>query len=344
MSGAVAARGATRVGGAGMAAAGFADRLEEAIEAKGSPVCVGIDPQLELFPAPLAHLASSASREVAAAAVLRFCDQLLDAVADVVAVVKPQVAFFERLGPPGWTALERVVASARARGLLVIADAKRGDIASTAAAYADYFLGDPEGDTEVPESAGALRGLGADAVTVSPYLGADSLEPFLRHVARGKGIYLLAKTSNPGSSDLQDLSVTADATGQGARPLYAHAAAIAARAGAACVGRRGFSSVGIVVGATSPAEAAELRRDHPTLPFLVPGYGAQGAGPDDIAAAFDARGRGAIVNASRSLIFAYRTPRHRELGEERWAEAARRECLAMRDAISAGLARRAEPA
>ncbi len=185
-----------------MTTASFADRLDRAIDDKGSPVCLGIDPQLELFPAPLAHLASSTNREVAAAAVQRFTDELLDAVSDLVAVVKPQVAFFERLGPPGWTALERLVREARSRGLLVIADAKRGDIASTAAAYADYSLGDAPANGNRPA---VLPGLGADAMTVNPYLGADSLEPFLRHVDRGKGLYVLAKTSNPGALDLQDL-------------------------------------------------------------------------------------------------------------------------------------------
>jgi orotidine-5'-phosphate decarboxylase len=148
-------------------------------------------------------------------------------------------------------------------------------------------------------------------------------------------LYLLTKTSNPGSRDLQDLRV---ADRNGGRPLYAHAAALAMRAGASTIGAAGFSSVGIVVGATGPSEARALRSEHPTLPFLVPGYGAQGAGPADVAAAFDERGRGAIVNASRSLLFAYRSPRHQELGQERWAEASRRECLAMRDAIVEALA------
>ena len=342
-----------------MSGAGFADRLESALAGKGSPVCLGIDPQLELLPPPLSHLASSTRRDVAAAAVQRFCDELLDAVADVVAVVKPQVAFFERLGPPGWTALERLVRAAKRRGLLVIADAKRGDIASTAAAYADYFLGDAaedeEGASGAARAVGAragepssrwspLPGLGADAVTLSPYLGADTLEPFLRHVARGKGCYLLAKTSNPGSGDLQDLRVGGSGADGAALPLYLHVAGIAERAGAASIGDSGYASVGIVVGATGPSEAAELRRAHPALPFLVPGYGAQGAGPSDVAAAFDERGRGAIVNASRSLIFAYRAPQHRDLPAARWAEASRRECLAMRDAIAAAMAaRRPDP-
>jgi orotidine-5'-phosphate decarboxylase len=214
----------------------------------------------------------------------------------------------------------------------VLADAKRGDIASTAAAYAEYFFGDPA-DAGDAGAAAALPGLGADALTVNPYLGADSLEPFLRHLERGKGIYLLAKTSNPGSRDLQDLEAARPGEAAGALPIYRRVARLAARLGEGAVGRRGYSSVGIVVGGTSPTEAAALRRDHPTLPFLVPGYGAQGAGPEEVAAAFDARGRGAIVNASRSLLFAYRAPQHRELGPERWAEASRRECIAMRDAI-----------
>jgi orotidine-5'-phosphate decarboxylase len=316
-----------------MTTASFADRLDRAIDEKGSPVCLGIDPQLELFPAPLAHLASSTNREIAAAAVQRLADELLDTVSDLVAVVKPQIAFFERLGPPGWTALERLVREARSRGLLVIADAKRGDIASTAAAYADYLLGDAPMNGNPPA---VLPGLGADAMTVNPYLGADSLDPFLRHVDRGKGLYVLAKTSNPGALDLQDLRV---ADGNGQRPLYAHAAALAARAGEASIGARGFSSVGVVVGATHPEQARALRAAHPSVPFLVPGYGAQGAGPAEVACAFDARGRGAIVNASRSLLFAYRSERHQDLGAARWAEATRRECIAMRDAILAAAPR-----
>jgi orotidine-5'-phosphate decarboxylase len=316
-----------------------------AIETKGSSVCLGIDPQLELFPAPLAHLASSTNREVAAAAVQRFTDELLDTTADLVAVVKPQVAFFERLGPPGWSALERLVRNARRRGLLVIADAKRGDIASTAAAYADYLLGDAPGEGEAGAAqedarAASLPGLGADAITVNPYLGADSLEPFLGHVGRGKGLYVLAKTSNRGAHDLQELRI---ADGNGQRPLYAHTAALAERAGTSSIGTLGFSSVGIVVGATHPEQARALRAAHATVPFLVPGYGAQGAGPAEVAAAFDANGRGAIVNASRSLIFAYRAPQHGELPASRWAEAARRECIAMRDAIRAAIGCGASP-
>jgi orotidine-5'-phosphate decarboxylase len=153
-----------------------------------------------------------------------------------------------------------------------------------------------------------------------------------------RGLYVLAKTSNPGSGDLQDLMVANNGSPQ--RPLYEQTAALAERAGRASIGERGYSSVGIVVGATHLEQARALRAAHTAVPFLVPGYGAQGASAADVAAGFDAHGRGAIVNAARSVIFAYRSPQHRELGPERWAEAARRECIAMRDAIAAALTAR----
>lgn len=303
----------------------FSDRLAAAVSRRASAVVVGLDPHVGLLP-PACRPASDDRAEVAAA-VERFCSEVLEAIADVVAIVKPQVAFFERLGPPGWSTLERVVARAREHGLLVLADAKRGDIGSTAEAYADYFFGAPE------------KGfLGADALTLSPYLGPDSLAPFLAHVPRGKGLFVLAKTSNPGSRTLQDLATADGGT------VWSHAGRMIESLGESSVGECGYSSVGLVVGATGPAEAAKLRASFPRLPFLVPGYGAQGAGADEVAPAFDAAGGGAIVNASRSLLFAYRAERHADLGPGRWAEACRRECLAMRDAIRRALGSRSEAA
>lgn len=309
----------------------FGERLEAAVERCGSPVVVGIDPHLHLFPAPLRHLASSLNRDVAAAAVQRLCDEILEAVGDVVGVIKPQVAFFERLGPPGWAALERLVRRARNEGLLVIADAKRGDIGSTAEAYADYFLGAGDG----------LPGLDVDALTLSPYLGPESLEPFARHLARGKGFFLLAKTSNPGSERLQELRVEGP---WGNAPVYMRVAALAAELGSRIETGGGRSPVGIVVGAAAACQARALREAFPSLPFLVPGYGAQKATAEDVVAAFDLDGRGAVVNASRSILFAYRHERYRDLGEGRWAEASRRECCAMRDAILAALQKKGAPA
>ena len=299
----------------------FSDRLATALEAKKSPVVVGIDPHLDRFPSPLRQLASSTDRKLAAAAIQRFVDELLEAIADTVAIVKPQVAFFERLGPPGWRALEHTVARAHELGLLVLADAKRGDIGSTATAYADYFFGD--------------SGLGADALTVNAYLGSDSLAPFVSYVTKGKGLFVLAKTSNSGSKELQDLTLEGS---EGTEPVYSQVGHLADKLGTDSVGELGYSSIGLVVGATSPQQAATLRGQFPRLPFLVPGYGAQGGSAEDVVAAFDDHGRGAIVNASRSILFAYATPEHEDLGPERWAEASRRECIAMRDAIRAALA------
>ena len=301
--------------------ANFADRLNAAVLAKKSPVVVGLDPHLDLLPPPLSEGIAAGDRQALAAAVGDFCCGIIDALHALVPAVKPQAAFFERLGPAGWQALEAVVAHARAQGLVVISDAKRGDIGSTARAYADYHLG---GD------AAGLPGLGADAVTVNPYLGADSLQPFLDHTAAGRGLYLLAKTSNPGSSDLQDRDLEGAA-------LYQRVAAMADDLGAASMGEGGWSAVGIVVGATHPEIAADLRRAFPRTPFLVPGYGAQGAGADDVAACFDAAGLGALVNASRSIVFAYRRPEYDDLG---WQEAAAEAATAMNAGISAACCRR----
>ena len=297
----------------------FADRLCRAVEERKSAVVVGLDPHVDLLPPHLTEGLEAGDREGLAAVIRDFCIGIVDAVHDVVPAVKPQVAFFERLGPPGYAALEEVTNRARTRGLLVVSDAKRGDIGSTARAYAEYHIGDA-GET----------GLGADAVTVNPYLGGDSLRPFVEYTGRGKGIFVLAKTSNTGSSDLQDRDI-------GGQPLYDAAAGLADDVGAECIGERGYSAVGIVVGATYPAEAAALRRRHPRLLFLVPGYGAQGAGADDVAVCFDAAGLGAIVNASRSILFAYR---QEPFSPRQWAEAARAAAVSMSADIAAAVARR----
>ncbi len=303
----------------------FGDRLVAAVEARGSSVVVGLDPHLTLLPPPFADGAASLQRNVVAAAVERFCDEIVETVADLVPAIKPQIAFFERLGPPGWTALERVVQRAKRRGLLVVADAKRGDIGSTATAYADYLLGGPDG----------LGGLDADAVTVNPYLGTDSLLPFAAYLDRGKGLFVLAKTSNPSSAELQDRLIE---TAAGERPLYTAVAELARQIGADSRGERGFSSVGIVVGATHPSQLGELRGSFSELPFLVPGFGAQGADADDVTGAFDERGLGALVNASRSLLFAYRGEEYSGLAPKQWSEATRRECKKMSTAINEALA------
>ena len=266
----------------------FADRLDAALEEKRTPALVGIDPHLDLLPDEFAVAREEyASRAERADAMQRFCTELLDVVADRVAIVKPQSAFFEVLGADGVRAFENVCAHARSLGLLVLGDVKRGDIASTAAAYATSFL-----------TGGKHR---CDAITVNPYLGPDTLLPFV-DVCRetGGGLYVLVRTSNPGSSTFQL---------HGDPPLWRVIAAAVDTCGAGLVGECGFSSVGAVVGATHPTELAELRAAMPRTPFLLPGYGAQGAGAADIVPAFSDRAhpwRGGLVNSSRGIAFAWR--------------------------------------
>jgi orotidine-5'-phosphate decarboxylase len=238
-----------------------------------------------------------------AAAFERFGRGVIDVVAPLVPAIKPQAAFFEELGPAGMQALAGVIRYGREKGLLVIVDGKRNDIGTTAAAYARGFLG--------PNSA-----WGADALTVSPYLGDDSLTPFVEVAQQqGCGLFVLVKTSNPGGRLFQDLECDG-------RPVYGHVAAHVERLAAETVGRCGYGAVGAVVGATYPEQLVELRGAMPHTCFLVPGYGAQGGTARDVTAAIDAHGRGAIVNNSRGILFAYRNkPYAEQFGEARWQEA-----------------------
>jgi orotidine-5'-phosphate decarboxylase len=282
--------------------AAFADRLAGAVERKRSQLCVGLDPRVDLLPVELRG-ESVLGRAAAASAVGRFCTGIIDSVAPYVVAVKPQVAFFEALGADGWRALEDVCAYARKAGLLVIADAKRGDIGSTARAYATAFV--------EPTAGGPAL---ADAVTVNPYLGQDSVEPFLLACRRyGAGVFFLVHTSNAGASDVQEASLS-DGT-----PLWRHVAGLVHEWGEDLVGERGLSSVGAVVGATYPREVGEARRAMPQAIILLPGVGAQGATPADVARAFTSGPSSALVNASRSVIYAYRD------ADDDWRAAAARE-------------------
>ena len=267
----------------------FADRLDAAVRRCGNPVLVGLDPRAESLPAGILADANGAGLEETAAAYGRFCRGVIDVVAALVPAVKPQAAFFEQLGPAGMAVLADVIQYAQQKGLLVILDGKRNDIGSTATAYALGILGS-EGQSP----------WGADALTVSPYLGDDSLQPFVDVAQqRAAGIFVLVKTSNPGGRMLQDLVAAG-------RPLYRHVAEYVERQAEKTVGECGYGAVGAVVGATYPAQLAELRAEMPHTWFLVPGFGSQGGTARDVAAAFDAQGRGAIVNNSRGIIFAHR--------------------------------------
>jgi orotidine-5'-phosphate decarboxylase len=269
----------------------FADRLAESVERKGSALCVGLDPRIELLPPELVR-GLKPGRAGRARAYERFCEGLIDAVADEAVAVKPQVAFFEALGGYGLTALEHVCQVAAERGLIVIADAKRGDIGSTAEAYAEAWLAPRDGGRPV-----------ADAVTVNPYMGGDSVDPFLAACGQGAGLFVLARTSNPGADDLQQ-QMLADG-----RPVWERTAELIAGWGAGLIGECGLSSVGAVVGATHPEAVERARELMPAQVLLLPGVGAQGGSAADLAAAFRDHPAGGLVVAARSVIYAWRDRR-----------------------------------
>ncbi len=261
-----------------------------------SQIVIGLDPDPgALWPgAELATGAELLPADRAAAAVLRHCREVIDATADACVAVKPQLARFELLGAPGWAALESVVAHAHERGLLVIADGKRGDIDVTARAYAGALI---EG-RETPF--GRLDGLGADLVTVNPLMGMDALEPFVTAARTcGAGVLVLVRTSNPGAADIEDLRLADGGT------VWQRVASIVRELGAAGVGESGLSDVGAVMGATEPAHLARARELMPDAFFLLPGVGAQGGRVEDLAPAFAPGRAGGLVTASRSIVDAY---------------------------------------
>lgn len=295
----------------------FSDRLAHAVTKTGSVTCVGLDPRKAQLPVPIRDAVDSDSADAWAAAYTQFCNGIIDVVADLVPCVKPQAAFFEQLGPAGMIALGEVIAHARRAGLLVIADGKRNDIGSTATAYADGFLG-------------ADSPWGCDALTVSPYLGEDSLEPFVDVcVRRDAGIFVLVKTSNPGGGMLQDRQ----SDGQ---TVYRRVAELVTQLNCQQVGDSGYGPVGAVVGATYPQQLAELRAALPHSWILVPGFGAQGGGADDVKAAFDPRGLGAVVNSSRHIIFAHARDEYRQrFGDSRWQDAVAAATVEMNSQLAA---------
>lgn len=297
----------------------FADRLAAAIVEKQSQVCVGLDPRLEKIPAKLigeaeAGAAGGCGNREASRAIENFCYAIIEAVAPYVVAVKPQLACFEAYGPPGIRAFKHVCRRATEAGLLVVADAKRGDIGISAESYSAAFIGRPEG----LEHKGG--GFGADAVTVNPFFGSDGVEPFIRDCTRyGRGLFILVRSSNPGAAELQDLELASGGT------VSDRIADLVAGWGTDLVGRSGYSSIGAVVGATGGAAIGHFRQAMPGVPFLLPGYGAQGASVEDVAAAFGPEGLGALVTASRSIIYAGR--------DDAFARAAADAAAEMRDEI-----------
>lgn len=300
------------------------DRLLEKIVEKQNPTVAGLDPKLSYIPE---HIRAASyekygkTLEGAADALLTFNKGLIDALCDIVPAVKPQAAYYEMYGWQGMKALAETIAYAKAKRMFVITDGKRNDIGATMQAYAAAHLG----KTEVE---GALfDAFGADALTVNGYLGTDGIAPLLEVCEKeDKGIFVLAKTSNPSSGELQDRKLESGET------IYRAMGDMCEAWGEKLPGRYGYSGVGAVVGATYPAQLAELRKALSHTFFLVPGYGAQGGGADDVAPAFDERGLGAVVNSSRGIMCAWQ--RSSNDGRE-YAKAAREEALRMRDEIMA---------
>jgi len=290
----------------------FADRLLDAIDRKGSPICAGIDPVFESLPPAItgkhASGRSTSDAEQAVDAIFQFCVGVLRTVAPHVPVVKFQSAYFERYLWEGVEAYYSLIQEAKELGLLVIGDVKRGDIGATSAAYAAGHLAD-QGFDEQEEVATP------DAITVNPMLGLDTLEPFVKTAKEyDKGLFVLVRTSNPGSAELQDVRLEDGRTWSEA--LADRLAPVAASPG--FVGDRGYSSLGAVVGATQPQTMASLRRRLPQSIFLLPGYGAQGATADMTRAAFDADGCGAIVSASRSILYAHKEAKYAGRFKDDW--------------------------
>jgi orotidine-5'-phosphate decarboxylase len=295
----------------------YAERLHAAIRRCRTPALVGLDPRLADLPEPLK---SQRSERSTAELFEEFCRRVIDVVAPLVPAVKPQAAFFEELGPAGCVALERVIRHARNQGLIVICDAKRGDIGSTAEAYARGYL------------AGAdlnAAPWAADALTVNPYLGLDTLEPFVTVAReRGAGLYVLVRTSNPGAGTFQDHA-------QAGQPLYSKIAEAVEQLAAANAGAAPFGLVGAVVGATYPQELTTLRALMPHVPLLVPGYGSQGGTAADVAGAFLPNGAGALVNSSRGIIFAHkRAPYTEQFRPDEWEQAVEAATRAMIDDLA----------
>lgn len=300
------------------------DVLQEKIRGMKNPTVAGLDARLEYVPPHIRAemiAAYGETRKAAAEAIFTFNCGLMDALSDIVPAVKPQAAYYENLGWEGMEMLERTIQYAKQKGFFVIADIKRGDIGSTATAYAEGWLGKSTvGETK-------LAGFDADCVTVNGYMGSDAVKPFLAVAEEeDKCLFVLVRTSNPSAVELQDMVA-------GDRVVYTVMAELVERWGKGTQGSKyGFSRVGAVTGATYPSDLRRLRKQMPNTFFLVPGYGAQGGTAEDVAYAFDPYGRGAIVNSSRGIMCAWQ-----KTGQDGrdYAEAARQAALAMRDDIRA---------
>lgn len=299
------------------------DQLIEKIKETNNPTVIGLDPRYEMLPKCVTSKYSQ-DLEGVAKAIIEYNKTVIDHIYDVIPAIKPQIAFYEMFGIPGMEAFKETCQYAKEKGMIVINDAKRGDIGSTAQGYSNAFLG----KTPIGETEQAIYDV--DFVTVNPYMGTDCVKPFIEDCKKyDKGIFILVKTSNPSSGELQDLKL------ENGKEVYSQVTDLVEKWGEELRGKYGYSSIAAVVGATYPEQLAQIRKNAPHTYFLIPGYGAQGGKASDIALGFDNNGLGGIVNASRSLMCAYKSDRWKDqYSEEEYAKATRAEAIRMRDELN----------
>lgn len=299
------------------------DKLIDKIRQTNNPTVIGLDPGYEKLPNCIKDKYTE-DIEGACKGILEFNKNLIDAVYDIIPAIKVNIAFYEMYGLKGMETFECTCEYAKQKGMIVITDIKRGDIGSTAKCYSNAFLG----KTKIGNFEESIYDV--DFVTVNAYMGIDSVKPFIEDCIKyNKGIFILVKTSNPSSGDLQDLKLE---TGE---EVYSKVANLVENWGKDLRGKYGYSSVSAVVGATYPKQLEKLRKDAPHTYFLIPGYGAQGGKAEDIALGFDQEGLGGIVNASRSLMCAYKSDKwNTQFKEEEYALATRAEAIRMRDELN----------
>ena len=298
------------------------DRLIIKIKETNNPTVMGLDPRYELLPKCVLEKYPD-TLEGVSQAIVEYNKALIDETYDVIPAVKPQIAFYEMFGIPGMKAFEETCKYAKQKGMLVIADIKRGDIGSTAQGYSNAYLG----KTKIGEKEESI--FDVDFVTVNPYMGTDCVKPFIEDCKKyDKGIFILVKTSNPSSGELQDIKL------ENGEEVYVKVAKLVEEWGKDLRGEYGYSSIAAVVGATYPKQLKEIREIAPHTYFLIPGYGAQGGKAEDIALGFDKNGLGGIVNASRSLMCAYKSELWKDKFEEKdYAKATRAEALRMKEEL-----------
>ena len=301
------------------------DLLIDKIKEKNNPTVMGLDPRYEMLPDCIKNKYGTNVKSVCEG-ILEYNKTLIDSVYDIIPAVKPQIAFYEMFGIEGMKCFKETCKYAKEKGLVVIADIKRGDIGTTAAGYSNAYLG----KTLVGENEESFYDI--DFVTVNPYLGIDGVKPFIEDCKKyNKGIFILVKTSNKSSGELQDLVL------ESRKKVYEEVAKLVNNWGEELIGEYGYSSVSAVVGATYPVQIKELREIMPSAYFLIPGYGAQGGKAEDIALGFK-DGLGGIVNASRSLMCAYKSDRWKNMfKDEEYGKATREEAIRMRDELNGAI-------